>query len=198
MALSIDVATKVITVPRADLTPVGGNVYEMDVDDFRLALKAWEASEAGQYMPDTHRHNTEVSLAGLTLARTVEIINGYTITFSPNEQWAVNLTGANNNIAAVTNVNQVSVRSNNSAGLIVNYVSGTDPDSLADAVMNRHYEGTLSLQDMARLFASLLFGKVSGAATNTVTFRDLADSKDRVVVTVDADGNRSAVTIDPS
>jgi len=38
--------------------------------------------------------------------------------------------------------------------------------------------------------------KVSGASTTTFTIRDLADTKDRIVVTVDADGNRTAVTRD--
>jgi len=47
----------------------------------------------------------------------VLILNGYTITFE-NGQYAVNIKGANSNIADVLNVNQVSVRSFNAAGLI--------------------------------------------------------------------------------
>jgi hypothetical protein len=65
---------------------------------------------------DTHSHNQPVTVGGVTLARVIEIINGYTITFE-NGQYAVNLVGGNTNIADVTNVNQVSVRSANSAGL---------------------------------------------------------------------------------
>ena len=53
----------------------------------------------------------------MTLARTVEIINGYTVTFEDG-QYAVNLVGANSNVGDVVNVNQVSVRSANSAGLV--------------------------------------------------------------------------------
>ncbi|MDH3930309.1 MAG: hypothetical protein OEV22_20455, partial [Deltaproteobacteria bacterium] len=67
----------------------------------------------------THRHNTEVLLGGIVYARVVEIISGYTITFEDG-QYAVNLTGANSNIGDVVNVNQVSVRSANAAGLISN------------------------------------------------------------------------------
>jgi hypothetical protein len=44
------------------------------------------------------------------------MINNYTVTFEDG-QYAVNLVGANSNIADVVNVNQVSVRSANSAGL---------------------------------------------------------------------------------
>jgi hypothetical protein len=56
-------------------------------------------------------------LAGIILARVVELINSYTITFEDG-QYAVNLTGANSNIADKVNVNQVSVRASNSAGLV--------------------------------------------------------------------------------
>jgi hypothetical protein len=65
---------------------------------------------------DTHRHNTTVTVGGVTLARVIEIINGYTVTFEDG-QYAVNLAGANSNVADVANVNQVSLRSANSAGL---------------------------------------------------------------------------------
>jgi hypothetical protein len=39
-------------------------------------------------------------------------------------------------------------------------------------------------------------GKASGLGTTTAVYRDLADSKDRISATVDADGNRTAVTRD--
>jgi hypothetical protein len=44
------------------------------------------------------------------------------------------------------------------------------------------------------LLASL--SKLSGAATTTNTFRDAADTKNRITATVDTDGNRTAVTFD--
>jgi hypothetical protein len=47
----------------------------------------------------------------------IEIINDYTVTFEDG-QYAVNLVGANSNIADRVNVNQVSVRAANSAGLV--------------------------------------------------------------------------------
>ena len=116
MAVTVDWLTRVITVPQADLTLVGTNVYQLDIDQFRKDLKALEEGD-GLPFDDTHRHNTTVTFGGLTLARTVEIINGYTVTFEDG-QYAVELVGANSNIADVTNVNQVSVRPRNSAGLV--------------------------------------------------------------------------------
>lgn len=121
MAISVDWGTRVITVPKADMTLIQSNpfeVRELDLDVFRLALKALEDDEIGMAFPDTHQHNTEIVLAGATYARTIQIINGYTVTFEDG-QYAVNLVGANSNVSDVLNLNQVSVRSFNSAGLIV-------------------------------------------------------------------------------
>jgi hypothetical protein len=122
MAISIDWPTKVINVPRADLTLIQSNpveIRELNINAFRLELKGIEASNDGISFLDTHRHNTEVLLGGIVYARVIEIINGYTVTFEDG-QYAVNLVGANSNIGDVVNVNQVSVRSANSAGLISN------------------------------------------------------------------------------
>ena len=69
--------------------------------------------------PDTHTHNTEVELGGLTYARIVEIINGYTVEFEDG-QYTVNCVGANHNVADVKIPNQVSIVVNNAAGLIIN------------------------------------------------------------------------------
>lgn len=127
MAITINWATKVINVPKADMTLTQSNpteIRELDVDWFRLQLKDIEDNVEGQPFSDTHIHNTEVTFGGLTLSRVVQIIDPYTITFEDG-QYAVNLVGANNNIADKTNVNQVSVRSNNSAGMVtVNSGSG--------------------------------------------------------------------------
>lgn len=53
-------------------------------------------------------------------------------------------------------------------------------------------EGAWTAVQFMRLFASALVGESSGMGTNTGTFRDIDDTKDRIVVTQDADGNRSA------
>jgi hypothetical protein len=124
--ITIDWPTKIINIPQADLTFISGQLYELDVDVFRLRLKDLEDDEEGITFIRTHNHNTEVTVSGTTLARVVEIINGYTITFEDG-QYAVRLVGANSNISDVTNINQVSIRSSNSAGLIV---SSTDQEAL--------------------------------------------------------------------
>jgi hypothetical protein len=59
-------------------------------------------------------------------------------------------------------------------------------------------ETGITVRQGLRVVLSALAGKLSGAATTTVRVRDTSDSKDRIVATVDADGNRTAVTLDAS
>ncbi len=70
----------------------------------------------------------------------------------------------------------------------------------ADALLDRAdaIETGLTPRQALRLLASALAGKLSGAATTTITIRNTADSKTRITATVDSDGNRSAVTYDVS
>jgi hypothetical protein len=57
-------------------------------------------------------------------------------------------------------------------------------------------EGAYTLQDALKIILAYMGGKASGGGTTTVTFRDTGDTTDRVVQTVDANGNRSAVVLD--
>jgi len=120
MAISISWPTGVISVPKADMTLVQSTpieIRELNINTFRLALKDLEDDAEGQVWATTHNHNTIVTVGGVTLARVVEIINGYTVTFEDGS-YAVNLVDANSNIADVVNLNTVSIRAANSAGLI--------------------------------------------------------------------------------
>lgn len=118
--LKINWLTKVITIPIIDLTHDSGTLYLLNTNDLRKWLKDIEDSEEGIAYLDTHRHNTEVTVAGITYARTIEIINGYSITFEDG-QYSVILSGSNNNVwdiaNGILNQNQVQVIPTNSAGL---------------------------------------------------------------------------------
>ena len=67
---------------------------------------------------------------------------------------------------------------------------------VADAVHDEVIEGTLTSRQLMRIFLSVLAGLTTGGGTVTVNFRDLADSKNRIIVTVDVNGNRTAITLD--
>lgn len=68
--------------------------------------------------------------------------------------------------------------------------------AIADAVLDEVVEGSVTLRQSVRLANAALGGKASGLDTTNPKYRDLADTKDRIDATVDANGNRSAVTRD--
>jgi hypothetical protein len=126
MSVTINWGTRRIYVPKSFMTlvqTVPFEIYNLDLNDFRLALKSLEDSADGMIFPDTHRHNTTVILGGVTFARLIEIINDYTIEFE-NGNYAVNLVGANSNVADKSILNQVSIRAANSAGLVEGAATG--------------------------------------------------------------------------
>lgn len=131
--------TNVINVPQSYLTLISGTFYELDTDQFRLDLKAIEDDEVGMAFPRTHTHNTEVTVAGITYARTIEILPPYSVEFEDG-QYTVRLVGSNNNIFDVENgilvQNQVQVIPTNSAGLQTVTLAGGvgTPQEVADAV----------------------------------------------------------------
>ena len=112
----------------------------MDTDQFRKDLKSLEDDEAGMVWQKTHDHNTQVTIAGVTYARLVNILAPYTVTFEDGA-YRVILEGSNNNIfdEGILNLNQVQVIPTNSAGLqIVTQGSGVteqDKNDIADKVL---------------------------------------------------------------
>lgn len=145
MALTLNPATLLITIPQADLSFVSGTFYELDSDAFRKNVMTLLASEAYIYLPFPYIHNTEVTVAGTTFARSLEFINGYSIQFEDTgSQYSVQITGSNNNIFDVENgilvpTSLVTVIPTNSAGLIRNESQSLgqgDLDNIADAVWN--------------------------------------------------------------
>lgn len=119
---TIDPATQVISIAQSELTLVSGTLYELDTNQFRLDVLALLDDEEYMWLPDAFVHNTEVTVAGTTFARTIEMINGYSVTFE-NNVYSVRLVGSNNNLFDVENgilnaSGNVTVISTNSAGLI--------------------------------------------------------------------------------
>ncbi|MDX8438351.1 hypothetical protein [Mesorhizobium australafricanum] len=70
----------------------------------------------------------------------------------------------------------------------------------ADALLDRAsgIEPGLTPRQGFRLWSAALLGKASGMTTATAVFRNTTDTKDRIVASVDADGNRLGVTLDAS
>ena len=117
--MTIDWGNKIINVFKTDMIQLQVSpteIWQLDIPSFKNTLGDLLDDEAGMTYPDIFNHNPSVSVGGAILAKVVEILEPYTITFEDG-QYAVNLTGANSNIGDRVNVNQVSVRSANSAGL---------------------------------------------------------------------------------
>jgi len=68
-----------------------------------------------------------------------------------------------------------------------------DVDLLYD--LNNAIESDLGIKEMLRIMFAVLANKSSGGNTNTISFRDYGDSKNRIVATVDDSGNRSTVVL---
>jgi len=184
MAITIDYSTYIITIQQSDLTLVSGTLYELDVNWFRQQLNLLMASEMGIWAPTNHNHNTEVTIAGVTFARAVEVLAPYSVQFLPNSAWSVRLAGANNNLFDVENgilvQNQVQVIATNSAGLVTTTQSGLTPTEsaaliiieklLRNKLITDPTSGTATLYDSDGV-TPLLSGLMYEDAAATQTYR---------------------------
>jgi len=119
---------KLILISKDDLEHIGGNIYMLDINKFKADISDLMDDSDGIVNDTIYLNNPPFELDGVTYARGLKIINDYKIEFEDGN-YAVNLIGANSNIASVSVVNQVSVRPFNSAGLqIVPVGSGLSKD----------------------------------------------------------------------
>jgi hypothetical protein len=121
MALTIDYLTYVISVPKADTQFVETNpntgleIREINIDTFGKALADVQDDQSDVWAPTGYEYTPPATIGGIQLAPVLLILSPYTITFEDG-QYAVNLVGGNTNMQDFVNVNQVSIRPNNSAG----------------------------------------------------------------------------------
>lgn len=132
--------------------------------------------------------------------------------------WTATRAGYLDSVLLAANANQRTVQVNGN-GHVASVLHSSEPDSItvgafaadsitasalaasaateiATATLGATVEGSETLVQAVRLVRAALVGKLSGAATTTVTIRDAADSKNRITATVTADGNRTDVTTD--
>lgn len=64
-----------------------------------------------------------------------------------------------------------------------------------DVIFSELVEGSLSYIEYIRIFLAALAGKSSGGGTNTLIFKGADGTTTRITATVDADGNRTAITV---
>ena len=155
----INWGTREIYVPRRVGTliqTIPTEVRTLDITFFWSQLEDLEDSETGIAYPDTNTNSPPVAIGGVTLARVLEIINGYTITFEDG-LYTVQIIGGNSNIGDVVNRNQVSIATANSAGLV-------DNSSLADISLD-----TTQILQLSEFIRKLLANRASISPDNAVT-----------------------------
>lgn len=80
------------------------------------------------------------------------------------------------------------------------YLEATPPTAaeITAAILAMVYEDAETFQEYLRLSRAALYGLSSGAATTNIKFLGEDETTERIDATVDADGNRTALTLDPS
>ena len=73
--------------------------------------------------------------------------------------------------------------------------TGAAAPTVAD-IWAKPVEGSYTAEQILRLMAAVLAGKVSGAEGLTTVFRDVSDIKNRITATVDVNGNRTHIAYD--
>ena len=113
-----DWVARTFTIPKTDLTLVSASpeVYDLDMDLFHKEVRRleWEFDE-GLWAPQILQHIEGSTFSGVTTSDTLIVYNGYVPIFEAGN-YAVNLVGANNNVADIAAVNGVSIRPQNSTG----------------------------------------------------------------------------------
>jgi len=174
MATTVDGVTGVISVPRADMTLIQASpteIRELNLNQWRIELRDIEDDESMRPWPKTHDHNADVVVGGVALADVLIILPYYTVTFEDG-QYAVNLIGLNSNVGDRVNVNQVSVRSANSAGLVN-----------SRAIESIEYNNEVTIDQ-----SNTTGNAKSGSISPTGTFREPSDNVDDTLLIASVNG----------
>lgn len=84
---------------------------------------------------------------------------------------------------------------NSTGTCVVNSDKVVDAAEIPRDVWGFLIDNGLSAQQIMQVMVSALAGKVSGAGTGNISFRDLADMADRITSEVDDQGNRTSVSL---
>ena len=152
----------------------------------------WNGPATGAMLPDASAAGAVIGTASAT-ARAGSVING---------AGSMPLAKATRLVSSLTVINggatttYLPMKARIRAGAIIK-VNELSQDDVTGAVLEAIVEPGLTLRQALRLVAAATAGKLSGGGSATVTIRNaVEDSKDRIVATVDAEGNRTAITYD--
>ncbi len=208
MIYDYDFSLKIIDIPVA--------ITAVDVLDLIRDIRQAEATDTGMYHDQIASASGNEELdAGVAVGITVNLLDDWQIRFAAGAYIAKvsggNLVGGieGDPVAYSAEVQVLLIQSAASTTVSVSTGSGLSPEQdakitaidnnttgIPDDVWEKTLESGFSAENMMRLMAAALAGKVSGAGSGTVVFRDIGDVKDRITADVDSTGNRTAITLD--
>ena len=71
-----------------------------------------------------------------------------------------------------------------------------DESAIVTALLEQNLEETYTIEEVLKIIVSVLAGKTTGGGTSVLKFRDILDTKDRVIATVDENSNRISIVLD--
>lgn len=143
--------------------------------------------------------NASVSLSGSgSLSASIAAVSGLSANLSGSGSLSGNLSAIVPMSVGLSGSGNLSANLKGTARLAADITPFTElsPENLAQAVLNSEVESGYDLQSALRIILSAVAGKVSGAETATITFRNVVDDKDRIIAIVDGNGNRTSITYD--
>ena len=187
-------------------------VVNIDVINLYTAIKEAQASEVGIVYPQIGRGEGRTVLSGsISTFLTVSLLDNWevnTLQTSGNLQVSGgNLVRADESDPFRDNPLITYINNLSQAGVVAETgVSGLTPaesiqlsNAANPAITWSHpVEGSFTAEEVLRIMSAALAGKLSGAGGTNIAIRDINDTTDRITATVDANGNRSAVTLDES
>lgn len=179
------------------------------MQDLIDAIRAEEASETGLQYPKIADATGKTDIGGGVVSDiTITLTDNWQIAHTPGSYQAVLKGGqvvgglGGNPIKYVPGVQVKLIQS--VAGSIATVITGSGLSIEQDARLSNidallsDIENSLDHRQAMRVLLAAMAGKVSGAQSNLISFRDMADLKDRIRASVDGNGNRTGIILDVS
>lgn len=173
---------------------VSGVLWEVKLSEAALSGSASVAGDLAVLSP------AEAALSGsATLSADLIAVAGLLATLAGTGSVTADIGAVVPMEGALSGQGSASVNLTGTARLEAEITPFTDlsPEGLAGSLLDSsEIESGYSLREALRLILSSVAGKLSGGGTSTITIRSITDGTNRIVATVDANGNRSSVTYD--
>jgi hypothetical protein len=168
---------------------------ELDVKDLYSRWKEWfKDTDGGKdaIAFSSVGGDTIDAVAGTEIPAYIYLQNGWRI--HPDE--ADHTLNVTNGVLLVEGGGDPFVDTTGAYTVRINYQQPVQAITVPGLILGEFIESSVTMEQALRLMLAALAGKLSGAPGGPIVIRDVNDTKDRITATVDANGNRTAVTTD--